>query len=84
MRDQFFNVIREQASNALRAAEEHKAAMGAVNWGDLSVRAVLKTEDETGHVGWLVIIEEASPGCGLCLFVQNRITVPNVEVQTSW
>lgn len=55
----------------------------AINWGDLKVVDVERTDD-----GWHIVIDEAAPdSTGLCSYVAEwlrRWGWPDVEVETEW
>ena len=59
--------------------------MGAVNWGDISARDVIKEESLTEEWSdYYVIVEEASPTCRLAEWLTEKLDEPGVSVRTEW
>lgn len=73
----------------LQKAEENKAKLGAVNWGDLHVvdveqrQSLLYPNDKPTIY---VMIEEASPASNLAWWLHAQLCVrwPNVFVECDW
>lgn len=74
----------------LAEAANSKDEFGAVNWGDLGVadieyRLSMLTPDARPYC--VVLVEEASPDCGLSMWVGERINktkFPHVVIQCEW
>jgi hypothetical protein len=85
-----YEAIRVEADKAIAEAEaDTSQKFGAVNWGDIGVTEVLYCLDEDGRAIWRVVIEEASPGCGLASYVYQRLVaaIPGTtqfDVSTEW
>lgn len=80
----------EHVTELLAEAATFKASMGAVNWGDLSVRdverrvSVLCPEDGECYI---VLVEEASPESRLAEWLNERldgVRFPGVHVECEW
>ncbi len=90
--DQEYRGIRQTAERALAdicaGDGGSRSEMGAVNWSHLRVVEVSFCRDEHGDCHWRVLIEEASPGCGLGHAVYLRLSAdhPNefFDVVTEW
>jgi len=71
-------------------AEKHKAELGAVNWGNLGVADVewrLSLTDMEARPYVVVMIEEASPDCGLGGWLSrhlDRERFPRTFIECEW
>lgn len=83
-----FARIRRVAEKALDEARGSQGDFGAVNWGDLGVVETLHCQDEYGRASWRILIEEASPDCGLASLVYAAVKgeFPDeaFDVATEW
>ena len=79
-----------EVNRLLSLAAESKGEMGAVNWGDLGVADVEYRLSMLHHENGprcVVIVEEASPGCALATWLNERIDqgkFPHVWVVCEW
>jgi hypothetical protein len=71
-------------------AEEEKADMGAVNWGDIGVADIeYRYSMIYPHEGprSVVIVEEASPDCALAQWLNERLdkqVFPKTHIECEW
>lgn len=82
-------MLRRAADEACEMAitEPHRPA-GAINWADLSCTRAERYQDDSGEIGYRVLIEEADPGATeLHAYIAGRLAemgCPDVEVMTEW
>ncbi len=77
-------------ASALEAAFEAKNELGAVNWGDLGIADIeyrLSMLYAGDRPSCHVLIEEASPECGLAIWLYERLDrdkFPNTYFECEW
>lgn len=79
--------IQSRANELLRDAPSSGVNYGAVNWGDLSATEVARCELVDDTVQYRVVVEEASPSCGLPAPLSTALSAEFgvvVVVQTEW
>lgn len=82
-------ILRRAADLACDMAikDPHRPA-GAINWADLSCTRAERYQDDSGEIGYRVLIEEADPGAiELIEYISDKLTemgCPDVEVVTEW
>lgn len=82
-------MLRRAADQACEMArtEPHRPA-GAINWADLSCTRAERYQDDSGEIGYRVLIEEADPGAiKLIKCISDNLAemgCPGVEVVTEW
>lgn len=82
-------ILRRATDEACEMAstEPHRPA-GAINWADLSCTRAERYQDDSGEIGYRVLIEEADPSATeLHAYIAGRLVemgCPGVEVVTEW
>lgn len=82
-------MLRRAADQACEMArtEPHRPA-GAINWADMSCTRAERYQDDSGEIGYRVLIEEADPGAiKLIKCISDNLAemgCPGVEVVTEW
>jgi len=70
------------------AIKDPRRPAGAINWADLSCTRAERYQDDSGEIGYRVLIEEADPGAiELIEYISDKLAemgCPDVEVVTEW
>jgi hypothetical protein len=84
-----YTLVNAALAEAQKLPDPQRRMAGAVNWGNLRCVEVARITQcyppALDH--WHVLIEEAEPYCGLCLWLTGRLAergVADVEVLAEW
>ncbi len=87
---ELIDAVEALIGKACRMHSKNKEKMGAVNWGDLSIRdieyrlSLLRPQDGPHCV---VMVEEASPTCAFTKWINDQLDTekfPNTYVECEW
>lgn len=79
--------LKKDSQDVLFDLKNSFILMEGVVYSDLRVVTVRKWEDEVGDYGYTVVVEPASPGSGLSLYMVNKLEElgwMGVEVVVQW